>query len=709
MKSNRSGTLMDVPSINNGKFNKLGYTWSDFLAEYQLTFIEVAYICTKSGKKIYYVRVGKFKNNQQFTIKDQLKGYGNTIQPRVGFGCRKEQKALISSLAEVDFSVPLLPSPSETTSVEETSVPTSVHHAESTGAPSRQSNINMLLQVHFFDRVTKPGIDMSSLWDMIDVDKISDGLERLVKAVQNYKTEKHQDKLLAIGEMEEELQFTNGTNEDSFPALKELNIPLKYSTISALQRDILKLSNCCCNANLLSFKFNNGTPCNLVQVPTSATYNQFKRNINRVKWFDDVLLAVAKSGSQEEAAEWIARFVGEYNHDAFVSAASSIGIIVQSKVMDAHSACAMWEEANVPVRAQRVIVRHLKNFFGRRVSVPEKAIRELEDGVLHPISDSVVVDKEMITFWYRNIDEVVLHRLKTEFKFRGKEYFQQFGFNSIDIVFGADHGARRFRAAIKVIFRNKENTTVSPFSVVITVGNIYCSKESREILEKTIAKPINESLKRIVNKFFIVYCQADQFISTIADEAATADDPSRSDTFCFSTRTFIAGDLAFFSLILGKENRSSKWCNWCMLSPKEWSVSGHERGELWTIDKIYDIRQQVSDGTLTEAPQNIKGCTEKPLIDAVPVENFILSILHIVIGVGNTFVDAFLEWVEERIEQLHPDEVAARNKSLFAQIQFDNAKKDHENWSQNEGIFLNDLILEKKELQRKVNERVCSS
>ncbi len=32
--------------------------------------------------------------------------------------------------------------------------------------------------------------------------------------------------------------------------------------------------------------------------------------------------------------------------------------------------------------------------------------------------------------------------------------------------------------------------------------------------------------------------------------AATADDPSRSDTFCFSTRTFIAGDLAFFRLFL---------------------------------------------------------------------------------------------------------------------------------------------------------------
>jgi hypothetical protein len=143
-----------------------------------------------------------------------------------------------------------------------------------------------------------------------------------------------------------------------------------------------------------------------------------------------------------------------------------------------------------------------------------------------------------------------------------------------------------------------------------------------------------------------------------------------------------------------------------MLSPKEWSVFGHNKGELWTIDKIYDIRQQVEDGTLTEIPQNIKGCTEKPLIDSVPIENFILSILHIIIGVGNAFVDAFLEWIEERVEQLHPDEIGARNRCLYAQIQFENAQEAHDKWSQNDGIFLNDLILEKKELQRIVNERV---
>ncbi len=659
-KHNRSGTIVDVPSIN-----KSGYTWNDFISEFELSFIEVAYVCSRSSnnKRTYYVRVGEFENKHRFTINDQLRGYGNNVKQRLRFGCRAEQKALVSSLAEVDITLSV-PPPS-ILAVNKASV-TTVDHVASTGESSKDNNFKLLLQSHFFDRVMKPGIKSELLWDMIDCDKIKDGLEILVKAVQVYKAAKEQNNLIIIGESEEELQLTNGENVNSFPALKEFLIPLKHSTISALQRDIIKLRNCCSNAKFLSFKFNNGAACTLVQVPTSTNYSQFKRNARRVKWLDDILFAAAKSGSQDESTEWIGRYLGENNHDAFITAASSLGILVQSKAMDAHSACTMWEEANVPLRAQRVILRHLAQFFGRRITVPERKIRELEVGALQPISDSVVVDGEHVMYWYRKIDEVILDRLHTEFKSRGPNYFQQVGFNSIDIVFGDDHGARRFRAVIKIIFRNTEDKSVPPYSIVLTVGNIDCRKETRQILEATIAKPINEALNRIFNKFFVVNYQANQYLLTIADEPAAAKGPAGiNGAFSFSTRTFIAGDLAFFSLILGKENRSGKWCNWCMLSPKEWSVFGHDKGELWTIDKIYDIRQQVEDGTLTEIPQNIKGCTEKPLIDSVPIANFILSILHIIIGVGNAFVDAFLEWIEERVEQLHPDEIAARNRCLL--------------------------------------------
>jgi hypothetical protein len=67
---------------------------------------------------------------------------------------------------------------------------------------------------------------------------------------------------------------------------------------------------------------------------------------------------------------------------------------------------------------------------------------------------------------------------------------------------------------------------------------------------------------------------------------------------------------------------SSKWCNWCNVSAKDWSLHGKRHGELWTLE--------------------IKGVANRPLIDAILVSNYILSILHIIIGMGNSLVDAFL-------------------------------------------------------------------
>jgi len=55
----------------------------------------------------------------------------------------------------------------------------------------------------------------------------------------------------------------------------------------------------------------------------------------------------------------------------------------------------------------------------------------------------------------------------------------------------------------------------------------------------------------------------------------------------------------------------------------------------------------------------------RPLIDAVAAENFILSILHILIGKGNTLIETYLEWIEERVEKLTLAEVEAKNRELF--------------------------------------------
>mmetsp|Transcript_16263 Transcript_16263/g.23224 ORF Transcript_16263/g.23224 Transcript_16263/m.23224 type:complete len:125 (+) Transcript_16263:1330-1704(+) len=124
---------------------------------------------------------------------------------------------------------------------------------------------------------------------------------------------------------------------------------------------------------------------------------------------------------------------------------------------------------------------------------------------------------------------------------------------------------------------------------------------------------MNEGLKRNVNKCFVLHVREEGIFFTFADEppggpidnntvaaAANANDL----LMWFSSRTFIAGDLAFFAVILGKENMLGSWCNWCKLSQKGWSKFGHEKGELWSIEKINNIRNNVENGTLAETPAN---------------------------------------------------------------------------------------------------------
>jgi len=105
---------------------------------------------------------------------------------------------------------------------------------------------------------------------------------------------------------------------------------------------------------------------------------------------DDLLLAV--SDDKSLAAEWMMNYLGKRYEDKFTEVAVQLGLLLPPKIMDAESASAMWEEANCTYKSQHIILQHLKCFFGRRITVPEKYIRELEDGALNPISNEKVID-----------------------------------------------------------------------------------------------------------------------------------------------------------------------------------------------------------------------------------------------------------------------------------------------------------------------------
>ena len=145
------------------------------------------------------------------------------------------------------------------------------------------------------------------------------------------------------------------------------------------------------------------------------------------------------------------------------------------------------------------------------------------------------------------------------------------------------------------------------------------------------------------------------------------------------TRLLISGDLAYFATIVGKVNMSGCWCHWCNLSAKEWSDKSHIKGMLWTIDllkKSFNDKENNVNKTRYEK----KGSVKKLLFDSVPIENYIFSLLHAEIGVGNKIVYTYFDWINERIEPITDEELELTNDLIDLKVDSKNYVKDYEEW-----------------------------
>ena len=97
----------------------------------------------------------------------------------------------------------------------------------------------------------------------------------------------------------------------------------------------------------------------------------------------------------------------------------------------------------------------------------------------------------------------------------------------------------------------------------------------------------------------------------------------------------------------------------------------------------------------------------RPLFNAIPINNYVLSVLHIIIGIGNSLVDFMFEWIESHVEQLTNDEVAARNSVLYAMIKHEDAKGIYETWIENDGMAIVQKQLQKNEMRKQCSNKVC--
>ena len=143
---------------------------------------------------------------------------------------------------------------------------------------------------------------------------------------------------------------------------------------------------------------------------------------------------------------------------------------------------------------------------------------------------------------------------------------------------------------------------------------------------------------------------------------------------------------------------SGHWCHCCMLSPSELENCDNEKGDKWSIQLIKDnLKKQFSNLDMT--PYDKKGCVLPMLFDTIPIENYIFSLLHAEIGIGNKIISSFYTWLTTNIEPLLGEEIEMTNTLIDMQLELiDNEKKVKE-VNQHNITILADLTNDKKSIE----------
>ena len=125
-------------------------------------------------------------------------------------------------------------------------------------------------------------------------------------------------------------------------------------------------------------------------------------------------------------------------------------------------------------------------------------------------------------------------------------------------------------------------------SYVIKNAHIDCEKDTYDVLNDSIVKPLNEEMKLLMEKDMFVYFMWNEDKKFIIKYSKEGDinKPIYRKGIQIKTRLLISGDLAFFATVVGKVDMSGCWCHWCNLSAKEWSDKSYIKGMLWTIDVL---------------------------------------------------------------------------------------------------------------------------
>ena len=108
-----------------------------------------------------------------------------------------------------------------------------------------------------------------------------------------------------------------------------------------------------------------------------------------------------------------------------------------------------------------------------------------------------------MNFGTRSISKILNTSLESLYCQECSNTFDNTSISTIDIAVGGNHGQGKFRSVSKFILRDIRVKTLE--LCVIKNDHIDCDKDTYDVLNDSIVKPLNEEMKLLMKKDMFVY------------------------------------------------------------------------------------------------------------------------------------------------------------------------------------------------------------
>lgn len=396
--------------------------------------------------------------------------------------------------------------------------------------------------------------------------------------------------------------------------------------------------------------YNWNTPYTCIPVPK---LHKDTRAFERYQWkkpYVKEFCSAVGGGDLNAGVERVLSYLAPRHEELYTECGKNKGLVMSDR-MDADALAGMAIDCNLKQWQLKKVLKHVKFATGcplSSVTMKELSAKFASDMVIpetgkyryDTINDKGTPITEVVTYDYQSLVDVfkyVTAQLLMEKDGSAKRV------KKVCIVLGGDHGIGAFRLTVRILIELDDGEVLKD---EIGISTVFCKKDSSDVLKNTILERLTADM-RLITESFLQFTEDDEgFVECELRRRDSDNSSAINGSISMEKAIYIAGDLKWLSMLLGMEDMSTYWCILCLLGKAGFAPSNHSKGEKRTIEMIRALIEMYGieecDGT---DPKHL-GVKSNPFWDFIPVENFVIPLLHVWMGVFNDIDEWFLKKVD---------------------------------------------------------------